>query len=221
MTERLPSPDLAYEAQFWRAGYRNVAGVDEAGRGALAGPVVAAAVALRPNTLLDGVWTEVRDSKLLQPAVRARLADAIQAEAAAWAVGVVEACDIDRIGIAAATRHAMTQAIAGCRPSPDALLIDWVRLPLVNLPQTCEAKADRRMVSVAAASILAKVVRDRLMTELELVYPVYGFAGHKGYGARSHLAALAAWGPCPQHRRSFAPIAAMPTLFGEDGATTP
>lgn len=221
MTDRLLSPDLSYESRFWRAGCQYVAGVDEAGRGALAGPVAAAAVVLRPNTSFGGVWAEVRDSKLLQPAVRTQLADAIQAEAAAWAVGMVEACDIDRIGIAAATRRAMTQAIAGCCPAPDALLIDWVRLPLVNLPQVCEAKADSRMVSVAAASILAKVARDRLMAELELVFPIYGFAGHKGYGTRSHLAALAAWGPCPQHRRSFAPVAAMPTLFGEDEATTP
>ena len=133
--------------------------------------------------------------------------------AAGWAVGVVAAAVIDQIGIAAATRRAMAQAIASLTPAPDALLIDWVRLPLVNLPQRCLPKADARIVSVAAASILAKVTRDRLLVAAHDRFPVYGFAAHKGYGTRAHLAALAECGPCVEHRRSFAPVAAAPTLF--------
>jgi ribonuclease HII len=207
------APDLVHEIQLWHAGHRAVAGVDEAGRGALAGPVVAAAVILPCLAPLAGVWAEVRDSKLLTASTRARLAERIQAEAAACAVGVVAASIIDQIGIAAATRRAMAEAIAALRPAPDALLIDWVRLPLVNLPQICIAKADLCMVSVAAASILAKVARDRLLVNLHIAHPVYHFDRHKGYGTRLHLDTLAEYGPCAEHRRSFAPVAAAPMLF--------
>ncbi|MCC6169064.1 MAG: ribonuclease HII [Caldilineaceae bacterium] len=221
MIDAPATPDLAHEVQLWHAGHRAVAGVDEAGRGALAGPVVAAAVILPCHALPAGVWAEVRDSKLLRPAVRVRLAAQVQAEAAAWAVGVVPAPLIDTIGIAAATRRAMADAIAALHPEPDALLVDWVRLPLVNLPQLCVAKADSRMVSVAAASILAKVTRDRLLAELDARYPDYGFAHHKGYGTRQHLAALAAVGPCAEHRHSFAPVMAAPRLFDGDEAPPP
>lgn len=221
MTDTPATPDLAHELQLWHAGHRAVAGVDEAGRGALAGPVVAAAVILPCHVPLAGVWAAVRDSKLLRPAARVRLAQQIQAEAAAWAVGVVPAPLIDAMGIAAATRRAMAEAIAALRPAPDALLVDWVRLPLIHLPQLCVAKADSRMVSVAAASILAKVARDRLLAELDAVYPAYGFAHHKGYGTRQHLAALAEAGPCVEHRRSFAPVMAAPRLFDGDEAPLP
>lgn len=213
MSNTPTAPDLAHEIELWQAGYRAVAGVDEAGRGALAGPVVAAAVMVPCHAPLAGVWAQVRDSKQLQPAVRERLAEQIQAAAAGWGVGVVGAAVIDQIGIAAATRRAMAQAIASLAPAPDALLIDWVRLPLVNLPQRCLPKADTRIVSVAAASILAKVTRDRLLVAAHARFPAYGFAAHKGYGTRAHLAALAECGPCVEHRRSFAPVAAAPTLF--------
>lgn len=213
MSNAATAPDLAHEIELWQGGYRAVAGVDEAGRGALAGPVVAAAVIVPCDAPLAGVWAQVRDSKQLQPAAREQLAEQIQAAAEGWGIGVVAAPIIDQIGIAAATRRAMAQAIASLIPPPDALLIDWVRLPLVNLPQRCLPKADSRIVSVAAASILAKVTRDRLLVAVHDRFPAYGFAAHKGYGTRAHLAALAECGPCAEHRRSFAPVAAAPTLF--------
>ncbi len=207
------APSFQQEAALWAQGRVCVAGVDEAGRGALAGPVVAAAVIVAPAGASAPVWTQVRDSKLLTARQRETLAPAIQQAAQAWAVGVVEAATIDAIGIAAATRQAMQQAIAALAPPPDYLLIDWVRLPQTPIPQIVEAKADRRIASVAAASILAKVHRDHLMRVYELPYPAYGFAAHKGYGVAAHLAALAAHGPCPIHRCTFAPLAQQPQLF--------
>jgi ribonuclease HII len=189
-----------------------VAGVDEAGRGALAGPVVAAAVAIAPENVEAPVWSQVRDSKLLTPAHRTALEPQIQEQALTWAVAAVETATVDRLGIAVAARLAMARAIAALKPPADFLLIDWVRLPQLAIPQHSQPKADRDIVSVAAASILAKVHRDRWMVALHERYPQYGFAGHKGYGAAAHLAALDCWGPCPEHRRSFAPLA-QATLF--------
>lgn len=212
-------PTLDEERRLWRAGYCCVAGVDEAGRGALAGPVTAAAVVVPMHAAHEGVWAQVRDSKLLHAPAREALFARICQEALAWAVGFVDADGVDQVGIATATRQAMGQAIATLPAPPDYLLIDWVRLPQVNVPQTCVAKADAKFVSVAAASVLAKVTRDRWMAEYETLYPGYGFGRHKGYGTAAHLAALDCLGPCPLHRRSFAPVAARPTLFGmEDGA---
>ena len=212
------APTLDEEARLWALGYRRVAGIDEAGRGALAGPVVAAAVVVPPDAPLAGVWAEVRDSKLLRPARRAALVEPIQQAALAWGVGIVAACVIDEIGIAAATRQAMLHALAALSVPPDFvppdfLLIDWVKLPQVNLPQLCVPKADRRMASVAAASILAKVTRDALMEHLGMEYPAYGFGAHKGYGTARHGTAIAAHGPCREHRHSFAPIAQRATLW--------
>lgn len=206
-------PTLEEEARLWAMGYARVAGVDEAGRGALAGPVVAAAVIPPPATPLSGVWAEVRDSKLLRPARRAALVEPIQQAALAWGVGVVAACVIDEIGIAAATRQAMVQALTALAVPPDFLLIDWVKLPQVNLPQLCVPKADQRMASVAAASILAKVTRDALLNGLGAQYPRYGFGEHKGYGTARHLAAIHAHGPCIEHRHSFAPVASRTILL--------
>jgi ribonuclease HII len=199
-------PTLDQEERLWQAGYRHVAGVDEAGRGALAGPVVAAAVIIPAHSQCRGVWADVCDSKLLTPAQRATLAPHIQAAAAAWSIGVVDAATIDAIGIAAATKAAMRAAIHGLAPQPDFLLIDWVRLPEAQIPQESRVKADRDLVSVAASSILAKVWRDEHMTTLHERHPLYGFAKHKGYGTAAHHAALAEHGPCPEHRHSFAPI---------------
>lgn len=199
---------MQMEQALWAQGVRWVAGLDEAGRGALAGPVVAAAVVVRQTTC--DVWGAVRDSKLLSPAQRSVLAAAVKTEAAAWGIGVVDAAVIDAIGIAAATRQAMQQALAVLTCRPDHLLIDWVHLPQVATPQTVQPKADRTMVSVAAASILAKVHRDQLMDRYDLDYAGYGFAAHKGYGVAAHLAALQASGPCPIHRFTFAPLARRP-----------
>ncbi len=206
-------PDLQRERSLWAESIRHVAGIDEAGRGALAGPVVAGAVIVDPNDWSAPVWSAVRDSKMLSPAQRAALVPQIEAAALAWAVGVVEAATIDAIGIAPATRLAMTAAIEALAVRPEYLLIDWVRLPLVSIAQHSQPKADQSIASVAAASILAKVHRDRIMVELADRYPAYGFAAHKGYGAAAHLAALAQWGPSPVHRHTFSPIAQPATLF--------
>jgi ribonuclease HII len=210
-TKRVPT--FEEEARLWSAGYKHVAGVDEAGRGALAGPVVAAAVIVPAHAPLDGVWSAVRDSKLLRPAARDALVEPIQQSALACSVGIVPAQVIDEIGIAAATRQAMLQAVGALCIPADHLLIDWVKLPQCALPQICVPKADARIVSVAAASILAKVTRDRLLVEMAANHPTYGFELHKGYGTAHHLAALITHGPCVEHRHSFAPIAQRATLW--------
>ncbi len=201
-------PTLLYEMTLWQEGYRCVAGIDEAGRGALAGPVVAAAVIAPPFCALDGVWAAVRDSKQLTPARRTALAAIVREQALAWGVGAVSAAEIDATGIAPATRKAMALAVemAAEVARADYLLIDWVRLPELLLPQQSLIKADATIVSVAAASILAKVHRDGLLCAWDADFPAYGFAAHKGYGSAAHLAALAAHGPCALHRRTFAPL---------------
>jgi len=203
-------PTLDHEVALWRRGYHHIAGIDEAGRGALAGPVVAAAVIVPPHTALAGIWAQVCDSKLVTPERRSILEGQIQAAAVAWGVGCVEASIIDQIGIAPATRRAMCQAVAALPYPPDYLLLDWVKLPELNLPQESFIKADRNIVSVAAASILAKVHRDRLLVALHQHHPAYGFQQHKGYGTAAHLAAIAQQGPCAEHRHTFAPIAQRP-----------
>jgi ribonuclease HII len=207
-------PNLSHEDRLWSAGYRHVAGVDEAGRGAWAGPVVAASVIVPPGATLSGVWAEVCDSKLLTARRRAILAEQIQTAALAWGIGSASPMQIDKIGIAAATRCAMQQAVASLEPPADYLLIDWVKLRQLNVAQESYPRADRDIVAVAAASILAKVQRDRLMTGVHAVYPVYGFQAHKGYGTPAHQLALSEHGPCPEHRHSFAPIARPLALFG-------
>lgn len=199
-------PTLENEERLWRQGYRHVAGVDEVGRGALAGPVMAGAVVLAPGTRLDGIWSRVRDSKLLAPAQREEMALAVMESALAWGVGSADACEIDTLGIAAATRIAMARAISSLQARADYLLIDWVRLDAVNIAQESHIKADARVVSVAAASILAKVARDRWMCEQATHFADYQFAANKGYGTAAHLNAIARLGGCPLHRKSFAPF---------------
>ena len=200
-------PTLQQENRLWQAGSQRIAGIDEAGRGALAGPVVAAAVIVPPYCAQEGVWSQVADRKLLTPAMRARLADESRTAALAWGIGAVPASTIDRIGISAATRQAMIEAMAALALPPDYLLLDWVKLPQVALPQASFIKADRHIVSVAAAAILAKVYRDQHLVALHDLYPPYGFARHKGYGTAAHLGALAQHGPCVEHRHTFAPVA--------------
>jgi ribonuclease HII len=206
-------PDLLLE-RAWAGehGVVWVAGVDEAGRGALAGPVVAAAV-LAPayDDSLPQRLAGVRDSKLLTPATRERLFDLICAIAPAFGVAFTPSEWIDRYGIMAATRQAMTAAVSALIPQPQAILVDGP-LPLVELalPQWPVVHGDRHSLSIAAASILAKVSRDRYMIALAEQYPAYGFDRHKGYGTAEHLTALGRWGPCPEHRRGFAPLRNSP-----------
>ncbi|MCY4082429.1 MAG: ribonuclease HII [Caldilineaceae bacterium] len=206
-------PTLDEERKLWRAGFARVAGLDEAGRGALAGPVVAGAVILPANSRRAGLWAEVQDSKLLSPPRRQELADRIREQAAAWSLGEASAAEIDAHGIAPVTRLAMRRAVQALSPSPDHLLLDWVQLKSLNLPQLSFTKGDLRIVSIAAASILAKVHRDRLLCQLHDQFPAYGFRSHKGYAARTHLAAIEKLGPCPAHRRSFSPLSKDETLF--------
>jgi ribonuclease HII len=182
---------------------RLIAGIDEAGRGPLAGPVVAAAVILDPSRPIPGL----RDSKLLSPARREALAAAIRERSLAWAVAAAEVAEIDALNILEATLLAMRRACDGLAPAPDEALVDGNRAPTLPCPVRAVVKGDRDVPAISAASILAKTVRDALLLELDRRYPEYGFAQHKGYGTASHLAALQAHGPCPAHRRSFAPVA--------------
>jgi ribonuclease HII len=190
------------EEALERAGLVPVAGVDEAGRGCLAGPVVAAAVVPGEAPPLPGI----DDSKQLRPEARERLAAAIRLRCAAWSVAAVPAGTIDRVGILAATRLAMLAAVNRLSARPGALVIDAVRLDGVGVPCLALVKGDALSYAVACASILAKVERDRRMVELDRDLPHYGFARHKGYGSSDHLAALARFGPSPVHRLSFAPV---------------
>jgi ribonuclease HII len=209
MTKGHILPSLDYETPRWAAGYLRVAGLDEAGRGAWAGPVVAAAVVLPPGdcALLERL-RGVRDSKQLTPKQREALLGAICECAVVVGVGAVPPDEIDRLGIVPATRQAMVLALAAISPPADYLLIDYLHLFEVPLPQYSLPKGDVRVLSIAAASIVAKVSRDRMMVELEERLPGYGFGRHKGYGTAEHQAALAALGPSPVHRLSFAPVSA-------------
>lgn len=201
-TDPVPDPMWRLESTHWQDGLRLVAGVDEAGRGAWAGPVAVAAVIL-PS---DGLARAYRDSKTLSAAARERLALEVQREAVAWALEFAEADEVDEFGVLAATKRAALRAIRRLGPAPDALVTDYLRLD-TPLPTLAPPRADASSYSVAAASIVAKTARDARMRELELTYPGYGFAGHKGYGAQAHQDALERLGPCREHRRSFAPVA--------------
>ncbi|WP_224963341.1 ribonuclease HII [Geomonas subterranea] len=197
-----PIDMLALEGQALRRGYARIAGVDEAGRGPLAGPVVAAAVILPTGLVLPGV----NDSKQLTEGKREELFDVIHREALAVGVGIGDHALIDRINILQATLSAMSDAVRGLSVNPDFLLIDGISSVPMNIPQRTVKKGDSLSLSIAAASIIAKVTRDRMMVEYDARFPGYGFASHKGYGAASHLAAIAELGPCPIHRRSFSGV---------------
>lgn len=191
----------AHENELHGQGFLYIAGIDEAGRGPLAGPVVAGAVILPPEA--DLVLPGVNDSKKLTPLQRARLFAEIQEKALAWAAGIVDVETIDRINILEATKLAMQQAVKKLDPVPQILLIDALRLPQLNLPQRPIIKGDALSVSIAAASIVAKETRDAMMTALDAVYPEYGFASNKGYGSAKHIEAIRQYGPSPVHRRTF------------------
>lgn len=205
----VPPPGLSLEralAVEWSVSL--VAGVDEAGRGALAGPVFAAAVILPiVDDSIQRVLRGVRDSKLLAAADRERLVPEICRCVASYGIGSAAAEWIDQFGILSATRRAMSEAVSKLSPGAEAILVDGpLRLVTTNLPQRPIIRGDRQSLSIAAASILAKVSRDRFMTALGEQFPEYGFGRHKGYGTAEHLAALGHFGPCPEHRRSFAPL---------------
>jgi ribonuclease HII len=181
------------------------AGVDEVGRGPLAGPVVAAAVILDELQPIKGL----RDSKMLGPATRTRLAAEIRAKALCMCIAQASVEEIDRLNILQATMLAMQRAVQGLRLVPAYVLVDGNRLPTLKMPAEAVVKGDAKVAAIAAASIVAKVYRDELLVQLHAVHPAYGFAGHKGYPTPEHLAALREHGACAQHRRSFAPVAAV------------
>ena len=197
-----PIDMLALETQALRRGYARIAGVDEAGRGPLAGPVVAAAVILPTGVLLPGV----NDSKQLSEEKREELFDVIHREAISVGVGIGDHALVDSINILQATLRAMSDAVRSLSVTPDFILIDGISSIPMNIPQRTVKKGDSLSLSIAAASIIAKVTRDRMMVEFDARYPGYGFASHKGYGAASHLAAIAELGPCPIHRKSFSGV---------------
>jgi ribonuclease HII len=201
---------VAFERPLWEAGLLRVAGVDEAGMGPLAGPVVAAAVILPPDLRPRGL----DDSKRLDEPARLRLAAEIKAGAVAWAVGQASAGEVDSLNVYQAGLLAMRRAVEGLRVAPQHLLVDARTIPGVDAPQQGIVKGDAKSLSIAAASVIAKTTRDALMVSAEVRFPGYGFARHKGYGAPEHLEALARLGVCPLHRRSYAPVRAA---LGEPG----
>ncbi|MEM8558234.1 MAG: ribonuclease HII [Bacteroidota bacterium] len=195
-------PDLVLERRHWEAGRRFVVGTDEAGRGCLAGPVVAAAVVLAPTTD-ERDWAGLTDSKKLSPDQRSALLPEIEHRAVAVGVGLCSPAEIDTLNILWASLEAMRRAVAAL-PCCEALLVDGNRaIPDAPWPQTPLVKGDGRSLSIAAASVVAKVTRDRIMTHLHDDYPMYGWAQHKGYPTKAHYDALAAYGPCRHHRQSF------------------
>ncbi|MBN1287212.1 MAG: ribonuclease HII [Anaerolineae bacterium] len=198
------SADLAFEYELRAQGCRYIAGIDEAGRGPLAGPVLAAAVILPlDRDDLAGALAGVNDSKQLTAGRRERLFDVICRTAVAVGVGAGSHAQIDAEGVRPATHAAMRRAVAALATPPTHLLIDYEPLPEIGLPFTAIKFGDARSLSIAAASIVAKVLRDRLMCELHELYPQYGFDAHKGYDTARHRAALCEFGPCPIHRRRF------------------
>ncbi len=205
LINNLQMPSFAEEKMLKAQGYQHIAGIDEAGRGSLAGPVVAAAVILPGH--IDTPWlNQVKDSKQLSPAMRESLFHHINEIAISIGIGVVPHQIIDARGIIKATRLAMKLAIDQLSSPPEFLLIDYMRLPEVPLPQKGITNGDCRCFSIACASIMAKVSRDHMMREFNGTYPGYGLAQHKGYGTKEHLACLRRLGPSPIHRQSFKPV---------------
>lgn len=210
-----PRAARTIENALRRLGFHRIAGVDEVGRGCLAGPVMAGAVILDPARHIPGL----RDSKLLQPAARERLFPVITAHCRAWAVAAVEAEEVDRLNIHRATLEAMRRAVLSLDPLPDLVLVDAFHIPDLLIAQRGVVHGDVRCSAIAAASIVAKVVRDRHMVELHRADPRYGFDHHKGYGTAEHLAAVARHGYSAVHRRSFRPPSLFDTM--EDAAAGP
>jgi len=205
MFGELACDPLFFERSARSSGYIRIAGLDEAGRGPLAGPVVAAAVVLPDGLLMPGLT----DSKQVVEQERNRLFEVIRAQAVCYGIGIVDERTIDDVNILQATILAMKQALLALAPQPDYLLLDALTLPGVPLPQKPLIKGDCRSHSIAAASILAKVTRDRIMLELHELYPRYNFQKHKGYGTKEHLLLIHEHGPCDAHRKTFNPVARM------------
>jgi len=201
-----PAPDIRFEEKLWNAGIKRIAGIDEAGRGALAGPVVAAAVILPPQSSTIKDLHGLRDSKQLTASQRADWAECIRSIAFAWGIGFASHAEIDQQGIVPATRLAVQRALTNSKIDAEHLLLDYLFLPDDETPQTNLIKGDERSLSIAGASILAKTARDGWLIRLESEYPGYRFAQHKGYATSQHLEALDRLGPCPIHRHTFAPI---------------
>ena len=203
-------PTWEWEQRAWAEGWESVAGVDEAGRGPLAGPVVAAAAVLPPHLELPGL----RDSKCLAEPEREQLYARVTEVALCWSVAAASPAEIDEHNILRATHLAMARALAGLLSPPHGALVDGLPVSGLPCPHRAVVKGDAQIISIAAAAILAKVTRDRLMLELDLTHPGYGLARHKGYGTREHLRALRKLGPSPCHRRSFRPVAESATPQG-------
>ncbi len=201
---------LQYEREHVSRGLTRLAGVDEAGRGPLAGPVVAAAIVMSESWIKEGIpepLLRLNDSKKLNKKVREELFEVIDSDKSIESgIGMVAAPLIDEINILQATHQAMNDALAKITPPVQHALVDGRQVPSLSVPQTAIVKGDGKSYTIGAASILAKVTRDRLMIEYDQKYPGYGFAGHKGYGTRAHLSAIEELGPCPIHRMSFAPL---------------
>ena len=201
-----PAPDLQFESGLWDSGLRHLAGIDEAGRGALAGPVAAGVVIFSPDDSLLVSMEGLRDSKQMTPSKRSEWATIIQEAALAWGVGFASHKEIDRLGIVPATRLAAQRALQSCAWQADHLLLDYLFIPDLDIPQTKLVKGDQRSLSIAAASVLAKTTRDAKMVELNSRFPGYQLHENKGYGTQQHLEAIAQLGPSSIHRRSFAPM---------------
>ncbi len=199
-----------FEAEYHANGWLNVAGVDEVGRGPLAGPVVTAAVIFPPGFM----HADIKDSKKLSESRRCALVDVIKHNAICWNVDIGPVHEIDSINILQATWASMRRAVSGLSVYPDAVLVDGSPVPRLHERCTSIVKGDDKSVSIAAASILAKVTRDNIMMQAHTDYPVYGFDRHKGYPSPEHLLALRTYGPCPLHRRSYAPVAQASLDFG-------
>lgn len=214
-TRSMSTASLAHERHFYRAGCKVIYGLDEAGRGPLAGPVAAGAVALPlQRGDLSKTLRGVRDSKDMRPSQRSELDGLIKSVALGWGIGWVSAAEIDRLGIVAATKSAMLaaldQALSLCGLPPDCLFLDYLLIPeRRDIPQVSIVKGDRHSLSIACASVIAKVWRDTHMQALDLQYPQYGFASNKGYGSEMHRRAIQRHGPCAEHRLSFAPLSDM------------
>lgn len=189
-----------FENKLYSEGLKYIAGIDEAGRGPLAGPVVVGIAIMKPDSFIEGV----NDSKKISEKKRELLYEQITNEAIDWSIGIVDQNEIDEINILNATKKALHMAITNLKIKPDRILVDALEhIDTCGIPYTSIIKGDAKVYSISAASIIAKVTRDRMMKEYDEIYPEYGFAGHKGYGTAKHIQAIKAYGPCPLHRKTF------------------